>query len=155
MSTALPDLEMDDEINTKHVDPVTVSNIPMQRTQSLILGSEQEEKPVIVDSTAEVLAIREEVLKEMEERKQQIKDTKGTWLRHTKTCHIFLIIFSLDTEQADDCGWVWCDGLSTDIGSCGWGTVATSLHVSKNLHYIDSSSLFLSSYEYVMIASLV
>ena len=52
------------------MDPVTVSNIPMQRTQSLILGSEQEENPVIVDSTSEVLPIREEVLKEMEERKQ-------------------------------------------------------------------------------------
>ena len=30
----------------------------------------QEENPVIVDSTSEVLPIREEVLKEMEERKQ-------------------------------------------------------------------------------------
>jgi hypothetical protein len=55
---------------TDWVDPVTVSNIPMQRTQSLILGSEQEENPVIVDSTSEVPPIREEVLKEMEERKQ-------------------------------------------------------------------------------------
>ena len=115
------------------MDPVTVSNIPMQRTQSLILGSEQEENPVIVDSTSEVLPIREEVLKEMEERKQQIKDTKGTCIRHTR--HIFLIIFSLDTEWADDCGWVWCDGLSTDIGSCSWRTVATSLQISKNLQY--------------------
>ena len=51
-------------------------------------GSDQEETPVIVESTAEVLAIREEVLKEMEEKKQQIKDTKGIWLRHTQTCHM-------------------------------------------------------------------
>ena len=147
-STALPDLEMDGEIATNYMEVVPASNIPMKRTQSLILGSEQKENTVIVDSTAEVLAMREEVLKEMEERKQQIKDTKGTWLRHTQTRHIFLIIFSRDTERADDSGWVWCDGLSTDIGSCSWRTVASLLHISKNLHHIDlylndSSSLLL------------
>ena len=50
-----------------------MSNTPIHRTESLLLGSEQEEKPTIVDSNAEVLAIREEVLKEMEERKQQVR----------------------------------------------------------------------------------
>merc|ERR1712013_248218 len=75
-STALPDLEVDDEI------PVTdiITDIPLQRTKSLVIEPEQKEQPVW-DSTAEVLALREEVFKEIEERKQQVKDTKA-WIQN-------------------------------------------------------------------------
>ena len=119
--TALPDLEVDVEMNNFVVD--NMSNTPIHRTQSLLLGSEQEEKPTIVDSNAEVLAIREEVLKEMEERKQQVRETKG--IGYVLIYQIFLIMFcSLDTKWVDDRGWVWCDGLSADTGSCGWRVVA-------------------------------
>ena len=122
-STALPDLEVDDEINTFVVDADTVVPAQIHRTQSLLLGSGQEERPAITDSTAEVLAIREEVLKEMEERKQQVRETKG--IGNFLIYKIFLIMFcSLDTEWVDDRGWVWCDGLSADTGSCGWRAVA-------------------------------
>jgi len=75
-STALPDLEVDEEI------PVTdiITDIPLQRTQSLFIEPEQEEQPGL-NSTTEVLALREEVLKEIEERKQQVKDTKA-WIQN-------------------------------------------------------------------------
>eukprot|EP00092_Neocalanus_flemingeri_P023379 GFUD01025348.1.p1 GENE.GFUD01025348.1~~GFUD01025348.1.p1 ORF type:complete len:1584 (+),score=477.54 GFUD01025348.1:160-4911(+) len=79
-SGELPDLEVKDDIKTT-VEEASDSNHQIQRTQSLVFDMEQVDKLVIVDSTAEVLVKRGEVLKEIEEHKQQVKDTKA-WIQN-------------------------------------------------------------------------
>ena len=69
---------------------------------------------------------REEVLREIAQHKQEIREAKGknVVIIYNQSL-ICLKRFRLDPEWSNDSGWVWCDGVSTNSGDC-W-TVDTAM----------------------------
>jgi len=80
-SNALPDLEVDSDIAIPDFNDGKISPGSIMRTQSLTFTVEEDEKAVTKDTTEEVLAMKAEALKEIADRKQQIRDTKA-WIQN-------------------------------------------------------------------------
>ena len=115
----LPDLEVDDniELGPRHAEP---AQLLVHRTASLLVTDLEAGSPGLAQVAAEmdVLAKREGVLRDIEDKKNQIREAKGTHFimdpSISKMC-----FFSLVTKWADDSSRFWCDGLSSKCRSYG------------------------------------
>lgn len=119
----LPDLEVDHNIAVTRDES---GDRGVTRTTSLLVTGVDMDKPL--DSAVadmDVLAKRDEVLKDLEEKKNQIKEAKGDSTTIFNPTHFHLTInhllfhCSLDSKRSYDCSWCWCDGISTNFGVYG------------------------------------
>ena len=125
-SGGLPDLEVDETIHIALED----EDQTVQRTQSLLVSGVDMDKPVHGEVQKDMLARREEVLKEIAQHKKEIREAKGI-----KVFTIYIpqsIFYRLDTERFNDSCWFWCDGLPPNLGVC-WSLVRISVH-SESVH---------------------
>ena len=125
----LPDLEVDDniELGPRHAEP---AQLLVHRTASLLVTDLEAGSPGLAQVAAEmdVLAKREGVLRDIEDKKNQIREAKGTQFMmdpSSKMC-----FFSLVTKWADDCSRIWCDGLSSKCRGYG-------INISYSLHQLQ------------------
>ena len=118
----LPDLEVDDniELGPRHAEP---AQLLVHRTASLLVTDLEAGSPGLAQVAAEmdVLAKREGVLREIEDKKTQIREAKGisAFLGEHSNIKKNVFFFSLVTKWADDCSRFWCDGVSSKCRSYG------------------------------------
>ena len=115
----LPDLEVDDniELGPRHAEP---AQLLVHRTASLLVTDLEAGSPGMAQVAAEmdVLAKREGVLRDIEDKKNQIREAKGNTI-YDGSFNLQNVFFSLVTKWADDCSRVWCDGLSSKCRGYG------------------------------------
>ena len=112
--SGLPDLELD--LNIPAVRDQS-GDRAVHRTVSLLVSGVDMDTPADLEPQLDVVAKRDEVLREIEEKKLQIREAKGS-LRSfiSKIKSTRLSCSSLDSEWIDDSGGVWRDGLPSNSG---------------------------------------
>ena len=112
--SGLPDLELD--LNIPAVRDQS-GDRAVHRTVSLLVSGVDMDTPADLEPQLDVVAKRDDVLREIEEKKLQIREAKGSlrsFIYKIKSTR--LSCSSLDSEWIDDSGGVWRDGLSSNSG---------------------------------------
>lgn len=109
--SGLPDLELD--LNIPAVRDMS-GDRAVHRTVSLLVSGVDMDTPADLEPQLDVVAKREEVLREIEEKKLQIREAKGE--HPSFISNTIISCFSLDSEWINDSGGFWRDGLSANAG---------------------------------------
>ena len=109
--SGLPDLELDLNIPVRDQS----GDRAVHRTVSLLVSGVDMDTPADLEPQVDVVAKREEVLREIEEKKLQIREAKGSEFYFKNVIKTFSPS-SLDSEWIDDSSGIWRDGLSSNSG---------------------------------------